>query len=228
MAGPGFTHFQDVKYYQANCSLQKKVGEDFVQHVADIVDDLSVEGHAPFVICDYGSGCGSTSESLIQYLMEQLTPRLQGTAQFQLFFNDVHTTDFRPVFERYQDAAKSVNKGNRQVYLAAVGTSYMQQIFPNASVDFGMTYFACHWLSERPCPLSNGLFACLPEQKKEEQAAWDKQISTDWESFLVARSRELKKDAFLTVVMGEQMIHTYHLSSIFLFRYNIIFSQAWG
>ena len=202
MATIGHFHFRTLEYYSKLATMQRRVGYELISHLDGLIDDIEFNGDRPFVVCEYDAACGASAEPFIRHLMEKIKPRFSGPAKFQLIFEDLPSNDFRPIFRHFQDDVKSGNP-DCQIFISAIGVSHLYQVLPNDSVDFGISMFGCHWISKIPCPLSNCIFYCLPGQKREEVAEWEKQHSLEWEAVLLARSAEMKKNGYLVVLFGK-------------------------
>ena len=64
------------------------------------------------------------------------------------------------------------------------------QILPDASLDFCFSATAMHWLSGKPCDLSNHIH--MEGAKGKEQEIFSEFGKQNWEIILLHRSQELK------------------------------------
>ena len=76
------------------------------------------------------------------------------------------------------------------VFSFASGTSFHQQIFPDATLSLGFSASAMHWLSRLPTTLSDHVhIATAPHDAV--RATFAAQAAADWETILLHRAREL-------------------------------------
>lgn len=76
------------------------------------------------------------------------------------------------------------------VYVAASETQFYKQCFPRGSIQLSLFSVALHWLSQKPCSVTGGLL-CLPSQNQEERELFTRQAAMNWETFLLAKAKEL-------------------------------------
>ena len=76
------------------------------------------------------------------------------------------------------------------VYVAASETQFYKQCFPRGSIQLGLFSVALHWLSQKPCSVTGGLL-CLLTQNQEERELFTRQAAMNWETFLLAKAKEL-------------------------------------
>ncbi len=78
------------------------------------------------------------------------------------------------------------------IYQQMIGIHYLMfydQCLPSNSLTIGYTSSSIHWLSQKPCNISNHC-VCIP-LKCEQIEAFRSQARDDYEQFLKNRSREL-------------------------------------
>ena len=75
------------------------------------------------------------------------------------------------------------------LYVLASATSFFRPILPPGTLDLGFSATAMHWLSRKPCDLTNHVQAV--GAAGAELAAFTEQGQRDWEAILLQRSREL-------------------------------------
>lgn len=113
------------------------------------------------------------------------------TLQVEVSYEDQPNNDFRSLF--YHTQGIRALPGNPPalaqqpgVFITASGTSFFQQCFPSASVHFGMSFTAMHWLSRQPGPLEGGIHM-TQLQDPQQRAAWAAQAAADWQAILLNR-----------------------------------------
>ena len=168
--GSVYSHFKNAEHYDTYAVFQHRARRELIKCIDGFLDELNIEEDNPFVICDYGSACGKTSEPFFRHLINKLESKFNWTSEYRLIFEDLPSTDFQAVFKRYGMDRGSQNR-QRQLFVSAVGASFFQQVVPSETVDFGMSFFAFHWLSRTPCSLSDGLFSFLSGHKQTEVTA---------------------------------------------------------
>ncbi|XP_046560332.1 anthranilate O-methyltransferase 3-like [Haliotis rubra] len=84
------------------------------------------------------------------------------------------------------------------VYVLASGTNFYKQSIPSNSIHFMMSMTSIHWLSRTSTTFKNSINKDA-KISTEETAALHKQAELDWETFLLRRSRELKRGGLLVV-----------------------------
>ncbi|CAF0784049.1 unnamed protein product [Didymodactylos carnosus] len=155
---------------------------------------------SPFTIVDYGCSQGGNSLIAIQEILSALRQKYDGGGDgsfpddFLIVFNDLPTNDWNTLIK----TVVKESLPNRRCFTLASGRSFYEQILPLNTVDFGYTSTAIHWLSKKPCNLSNQCFSCsVTDNKPEEFQLWKEQACEDYRLFLQQRSKELKKGAIL-------------------------------
>ena len=76
------------------------------------------------------------------------------------------------------------------VYVTACGTSFYKQCFPTGSVMLGFSSTALHWLSKKPCDITDALLHVMITAP-EEAGIFKEQAERDWETILLKRTAEL-------------------------------------
>jgi len=77
----------------------------------------------------------------------------------------------------------------RRVFSFASGTSFHQQIFPDATLSLGFSATAMHWLSRLPATLGDHVHVVGAHGAIRD--AFAAQAAADWETILLHRAREL-------------------------------------
>ena len=84
------------------------------------------------------------------------------------------------------------------VYPLFSATSFHRQILPSGSLDLGFSATAMHWLSAKPCDISDHVQAV--GASGAELAAFARQGNADWQTILLQRARELRPGGRLVLV----------------------------
>ncbi|CAF3065982.1 unnamed protein product [Rotaria sp. Silwood2] len=116
---------------------------------------------------------------IIQFLKE--ANKVEDTKQFLVVHNDLPTNDWTTLFDL-------LNKDN-SYHGVANGRSFYEPCLPPNSLSIGYSSTSLHWLSRKPCNISNhcaSLFA-----QGNELKTFQEQACLDCTHFLEHRSREL-------------------------------------
>ncbi|XP_046567197.1 farnesoic acid carboxyl-O-methyltransferase-like [Haliotis rubra] len=154
-----------------------------------------------FNIGDYGTGDGATSMTFLKELLDILKERHGSERQFQVIYEDQSLNDFNSLFRRLSGVIPDpppylLNMDN--VFAFATGVHFYKQCVPSDSMHYIMCMIAAHWLSKTPVLYKESL--CIyPDSSAEEKKALRDQSLSDWETFLLMRSRELKRGGILAV-----------------------------
>ncbi|CAC5378580.1 unnamed protein product [Mytilus coruscus] len=87
---------------------------------------------------------------------------------------------------------KMKDKHNQHMYQAVCSKDMYKQCLPSNFMHLIFSTFGFHWLSERPCNIENGMF--VHDGNEIEQKRFAQQAEKDWETFLLQRGKELKRD----------------------------------
>jgi SAM dependent carboxyl methyltransferase len=121
------------------------------------------------------------------------------TAPLLVVHTDIPTNDFTALFETI-DRDPNTYLHQPDVYAFAAGRSFYERIFPAASVTFGWSAIAVHWLSRVPEPIPAHVYCAFATGGARE--ALVRQSAADWDAFLVARAAELRDLGQVVVVGG--------------------------
>ncbi|XP_071090128.1 uncharacterized protein [Haliotis cracherodii] len=154
-----------------------------------------------FNIGDYGAADGSASMVIIGKMLATLKDQHGPEAQFQVIYEDSEVNDFNSLFKRMSGIIPeppSYFLEMDNVYVLAAGTNFYKQCVPSNSMHFIMSMVAVHWLSKTPTNFKDSIYK-YPEGSAEEKMALEKQSEIDFETFLLLRSREMKKGGLLVL-----------------------------
>ncbi|XP_046560501.1 S-adenosyl-L-methionine:benzoic acid/salicylic acid carboxyl methyltransferase 3-like [Haliotis rubra] len=154
-----------------------------------------------FNIAEYGAADGSTAMAIFGELLATLKDHHGPNTQFQVIYEDLEMNDFNSLFKRMSGIIPdppSYLLEMDNVYVLASGTNFYKQSIPSNSIHFMMSMTSIHWLSRTPTTFKNSIYKDA-KSSTEETAALHKQAELDWETFLLRRSRELKRGGLLVV-----------------------------
>jgi hypothetical protein len=181
-------------YYSAHTTGAKnvidKVGELVIESVARMP---LLQAGQPFVIADFGAADGGTSMDMMYRLVELIRKR-EPAREISIVYTDLPHNDFSTLFRLTQgllgDQARAPLAQIPNLLIFGSGTSFYRQVINTATLSFGFSATAMHWLSRRPCMIANHVQAV--GAAPDEREAFRAQALEDWESILLARARELR------------------------------------
>jgi hypothetical protein len=112
---------------------------------------------------------------------------------------DQPSNDFKSLFEVLDADPDRYVLDEPNVFPAAIGRSFYENVLPPGSVHLGWSSYAAVWLSRIPA-LIPGHFIYL-RSTGTVRAEFDRQGAHDWETFLSLRARELRPGGRLVVVL---------------------------
>ncbi len=181
-------------YYSQNTIGAKAVIDAAADLVLDALSGMSLGHHThPFALADFGAADGGTSLDLMRQaigFVQQAAPSRAVT----LTYTDLPHNDFSSLFRLLHGLipgrADNPLGQIENVFTFASGTSFYHQVFPAATLDFGFSATAMHWLSRLPGQIGDHVHAV--GATAAEKALFREQALADWERILLARARELK------------------------------------
>ena len=168
--------------YNSNCRLQMAAIElslPFIQQAIDVLDLTS--SSTPLMIADFGSSQGLNSIYAMKKIIEYLRMSKKVDRQVIIVHNDLAGNDWTQLFEM-------LNKDG-SYYGMASGRSFYEQCLPSNSLAIGYSSTSIHWLSCKPCNMSNHCSASFIQG--DELNSFKQQAHLDLCRFLEHRSREL-------------------------------------
>ena len=171
------------------------------KHVIDNTGELALGALAaidvagrsgPFQMADFGAADGGTSIDLVGRIVEAVRARAP-ERPVCMTYTDLPRNDFSALFSLVHGGRPGVESYLHRfdgVYVFASGTSFYGPIFPPGTLDFGFSATAMHWLSGTPGRIGDHVHAV--GAKGEELETFRRHAIGDWETILLARSRELK------------------------------------
>ena len=153
----------------------------------------------PVVIADYGSSQGKNSMAPVGLAVQVLRSRLGTNRPIVAYHIDQPWNDFNSLFEVLQADPNRYVADQPNVFPAAIGKSFYEQVLPAGSVDLGWSSYAAVWLSRVPAHVPGHFIAF--RGAPAAIAAFASQGARDWEAFLSLRALELRPAGRLVVVL---------------------------
>lgn len=154
--------------------------------------------NAHWCFSDMGCADGGTSLDLWRSVIQSI--RENSDSDIQIVYADQVFNDFNAlakilhghtVFDSYLPQTKDV-------HIIQSASSFYSPILPIESLHLGFSATAMHWLSAKPCNISNHVH--MVGAQGEEKSAFAQQAAHDWETILMHRSRELVPGGKLVLV----------------------------
>lgn len=187
-------------YYSTVTKGAKDVIDSAIPLIIDAISRLPDRAPAlPFTFSDMGCADGGTSLDLVRQAIGTARARWP-KRPISVVYTDQPRNDFNSLFRivhgltplpSYLDQAEDV-------YVLASATSFYRRILPAATLDLGFSATAMHWLSRKPCDISDHIHAV--GASGAELAAFAEQGRRDWETILLQRASELAPGGRLVLV----------------------------
>jgi len=142
-----------------------------------------------FSVADFGSAEGGNSMLPMKHTINCIRKKHENL-QITITHTDLPKNDWCSLFQTVKNDTSSYLKDSPKVFTFASGTSFYQQIFPDDSLCLAFSSTAFHWMSKKPCNVTNHIFGCLSESN--EFPFWRKKAQEDWRNIIACRSAELK------------------------------------
>lgn len=176
-------------FYNRNSRLQ---AANLASALPLLQDAAAALTHGPVILVDYGSSQGRNSMLPLSVAIDALRKTGKQVHPVEVFHVDLPSNDFNSLFEALGNPVESYLTDRQEVFPAAIGKSYFEQVLPSGRVDLGWSSNALHWMRRNPINvLDHGwaVFSDAPGAK----AAVDSQLASDWCAFLIARATELRE-----------------------------------
>ncbi len=168
--------------------------------VIEAIDQLPLDSiQSGFTISDMGTADAGTSLSMITKVVDAVAARAPG-APVTVVYSDQPRNDFNALIANVYGLGsyESYLERHADIFPLISGTSFYRQIVPTNTLDIGFSATAMHWLSAKPCNLSNHVQAVGAQG--EELEAFRTQAHRDWRQILLHRARELKPGGKLVLI----------------------------
>jgi cyclopropane-fatty-acyl-phospholipid synthase len=150
----------------------------------------------PVTLVDYGSSQGRNSMLPLSGAIDAIRNAGRQVHPVEVLHVDLPSNDFNSLFETLGNPVESYLTDRPEVYPAAIGKSYFEQVLPSGRVDLGWSSNALHWMRCNPINVADHGWAVFSNEPKAK-AAVDRQLASDWREFLIARAAELREGGML-------------------------------
>jgi hypothetical protein len=180
-------------YYSAHGTAQRLVIDRTLPLILEALDALDPASfRTVFAIADFGAADGGTSIGLLRALLTELRARAPDRP-ITLTHTDLPYNDFSILFRLVHGLLPGREHDGlpdfRGVFHFASGTSFYQQILPDAMLSLGFSANAMHWLSRLPATLADHVHVATARGAVRD--AFAAQAAADWETILLHRAHEL-------------------------------------
>ena len=185
-------------------SLATKGAKDVIDkatpRVIAAVDQLVLNSETEkFIMADMGCADGGTSLSMVESVLKHVKG-IASNVELNIVYVDQPRNDFNALVSIIsgQTDFKSYLESVSDVFPMFSGTSFYQQAIPSSTLDLGFSATAMHWLSKKPCEISDHVH--MVGASGEELKQFKAQGKADWERILRHRAKELKSGGKLVLV----------------------------
>lgn len=178
-------------YYSKSTTGARDVIDAGAGFVLDAVAAIDQPGETrPFTMADMGCADGGTSIAMVGRALAAIRDRWPARP-IQMVYSDLPRNDFSQLFQVVHGLTDIASYAGSidEVYVFASATSFHHGIFPPGTLDLGFSATASHYISAKPCNISDHVH--MVGASGAERAAYEAQGARDWETFLVRRTREL-------------------------------------
>jgi len=153
----------------------------------------------PFTMTDMGCADGGTSLEMVGQAVGAARARWP-QRPITIVYADQPRNDYNSLFHLIHGLTPLPTYLDEfeDVHVMASATSFYRPILPAGTLDLGFSATAMHWLSRKPCNLTNHVH--MVGATGAELAAFAEQGRRDWETILLRRARELASGGRLVLV----------------------------
>ena len=184
-------------------SLATRGAQDVINAAIPMVEEallkMDLEQKKNFSFADMGCADGGTSLQMISQLITTLRSN-NPNIEVKVHYTDQPKNDYNGLIQTVLGLGHfpSYLETHKRVYPLFSANTFYNQILPDSSLDFGFSATAMHWLSKKPCNLSNHVHMVGAEG--EEYLCFSEQGKKDWETILLHRAHELRKGGQLVLL----------------------------
>ncbi|MDP6432397.1 MAG: SAM-dependent methyltransferase, partial [SAR324 cluster bacterium] len=185
-------------------SLTTRGAEDVINAATPMLlsalDSMNIsKNQDSFTFSDMGTADGGTSLKMVEKLINALR-RIVPEININIVYADQPKNDFNGLVQTVLGLGhfSSYLERTNNVYPLFSANSFYKQIIPDNTLDFGFSATAMHWLSSKPCDLSDHVHMVGAEG--EQYLSFSAQGKKDWESILLNRARELRSGGQLVLL----------------------------
>jgi SAM dependent carboxyl methyltransferase len=157
------------------------------------------DGNQTVTIADYGSSQGKNSLVPLRIAIATLRQRLGPDRPILALHIDQPSNDFNSLFSLLDADPDRYVVDEPNVFPAAIGRSFYEQVVPANYVHVGWCSYAAVWLSRVPGPIPGHFIAF--RSTDASRASFATQAANDWRAFLQLRALELRPGGRLVVVL---------------------------
>ncbi|UJR24573.1 hypothetical protein I4U23_005948 [Adineta vaga] len=176
--------------YNASSTPQKAAIQSSFDFIEEGINALDVSNVS--IIADYGSSQGANSIHAMKKIIDCLRKQKKSKIDPLVIHNDLPTNDWTSLHRLLNE--------DKTYHGVASGRSFYEQCLPTSSVSVGYSSTAIHWLSKKPCDISNHCAIDLIRSPKEYEV-FRQQSFVDYSNFLKNRSSELIFGGVLILTM---------------------------
>ena len=185
-------------------SLTTRGAEDVINAATPMLlsalDSMNIsKNQDSFTFSDMGTADGGTSLKMVEKFINALR-RIVPEININIVYADQPKNDFNGLVQTVLGLGhfSSYLERTNNVYPLFSANSFYKQIIPDNTLDFGFSATAMHWLSKKPCNLSNHVHMVGAEG--EQYLSFAAQGKKDWESILLNRAKELRSGGQLVLL----------------------------
>ncbi len=179
-------------YYSDNTVGAKTVIDAAGDLAIEAIGGMDLAARDVFAVADFGAADGGTSLDMMKRIVASIRTR-DAAKPVSITYTDLPHNDFSVLFRRLHGLLGAPEPaplgGHDNLYTFASGTSFHRQILPDATLSFGFSATAMHWLSARPGTIADHVHAVGADESERE--AYRMQAAADWNAILLARAAEL-------------------------------------
>lgn len=185
-------------------SLTTRGAEDVINAATPMLlsalDSMNIsKNQDSFTFSDMGTADGGTSLKMVEKFINALR-RIVPEININIVYADQPKNDFNGLVQTVLGLGhfSSYLERTNNVYPLFSANSFYKQIIPDNTLDFGFSATAMHWLSKKPCNLSNHVHMVGAEG--EQYLSFAAQGKKDWGSILLNRAKELRSGGQLVLL----------------------------
>ncbi len=152
----------------------------------------------PWTFSDMGCADGGTSLGLWSAVIDSL--RKDDNSDIQIVYADQANNDFNALVKILHGHTQfdSYLPGSENVHVLESGSSFYSPILAAGTLHLGFSATAMHWLSQKPCDISNHVHMVGAEGT--ELTTFAARAAKDWQTILLHRGREMGAGGKLVLV----------------------------
>ena len=176
----------------------KDVIDRSIPRVLSALENLQPPLQGYWNFSDMGCADGGTSLQLWRSVIEKI--RQGGNTDIQIVYADQARNDFNALVQILHGHTQfeSYLPGAENVRVLESGASFYTPILPAESLHLGYSATAMHWLSRKPCDITDHVH--MVGASGDEYTQFSQQAKADWQTILLHRARELKPGGNLVLV----------------------------